>query len=186
MSNGGMMAYRLACEASAHFTSLVSVSGTYMLQRPCTIAKPTNFLHLHGDDDPTVPWTGGLCCNLSLPGMPGLSVPDSLEHLARQFKCRCSNLTCAQQHRGQGQEQGGASSGEARGVSKWSFDGCLNGVLLEVCLLPDWKHHWPARIGKIKSPLQATKFMLDWWAGIVKRDKATTALVSNQELSGRP
>ncbi|MXP23577.1 polyhydroxybutyrate depolymerase [Gordonia sp. HNM0687] len=56
MSNGAMMAYRLACETDL-FAAVAPVAGTRLVG--CATAAPTSLLHIHGTADPTVPYTGG-------------------------------------------------------------------------------------------------------------------------------
>jgi polyhydroxybutyrate depolymerase len=51
MSNGAMMAYRMACQTSL-FAAAAPVSGTQLVS--CTQAHPLSVLHLHGADDPRV------------------------------------------------------------------------------------------------------------------------------------
>lgn len=58
MSNGGMMAYRLACELSGTVSAIASVAGTDNTQR-CQPAKPVAVLHIHAQDDDHVPFNGG-------------------------------------------------------------------------------------------------------------------------------
>lgn len=58
MSNGGMMAYRLACELADTFSAIASVAGTDNTQR-CQPAKPVAVLHIHAKDDDHVPFEGG-------------------------------------------------------------------------------------------------------------------------------
>ncbi len=57
-SNGGMMAYRLACDLSDKITAVAVVTGS-MVTPSCFPAKPVSVIHLHGDLDPTVPIQGG-------------------------------------------------------------------------------------------------------------------------------
>jgi polyhydroxybutyrate depolymerase len=57
-SNGGMMAYRLACDLSDKITAVAVVTGALM-DPTCAPAKQVSLLHIHGDLDPTVPYQGG-------------------------------------------------------------------------------------------------------------------------------
>jgi polyhydroxybutyrate depolymerase len=57
-SNGGMMAYRLACDLSDKITAIAVVTGS-MVTPSCSPAKSVSVIHLHGDLDPTVPIQGG-------------------------------------------------------------------------------------------------------------------------------
>lgn len=58
MSNGAMMAYRLACEAGDVFHGIMAVAGTDNTQR-CTPSRPVPVLHIHAEDDPLVRFAGG-------------------------------------------------------------------------------------------------------------------------------
>lgn len=58
ISNGGMMAYRLACEAADIFTAIAPVAGTDNT-RECKPSRPVAVLHIHAKDDPRVLFDGG-------------------------------------------------------------------------------------------------------------------------------
>lgn len=58
-SNGGFMAYRLACEEAAGVNTVVSLAGTsYFDASLCTAERPVSVLHIHGDADRTVTYPG--------------------------------------------------------------------------------------------------------------------------------
>ena len=57
-SNGGMMAYRLACDLSDKITAIAVVVGS-LVDTSCNPAKQVSLLHIHGDLDPLVPVQGG-------------------------------------------------------------------------------------------------------------------------------
>jgi polyhydroxybutyrate depolymerase len=57
-SNGGMMAYRLACDLSEKITAVAVVTGA-LVDDSCNPSKPVSVIHLHGNLDPTVPFHGG-------------------------------------------------------------------------------------------------------------------------------
>jgi len=58
MSNGGLMAYRLACEMSDVFKAIASVAGTDNT-RQCSPKQPVSVLHIHAKNDTHVLFTGG-------------------------------------------------------------------------------------------------------------------------------
>jgi polyhydroxybutyrate depolymerase len=58
MSNGAMMAYRLACEAGDVFHGIMAVAGTDNTSS-CTPRQPVPVLHVHARDDDTVLFNGG-------------------------------------------------------------------------------------------------------------------------------
>jgi polyhydroxybutyrate depolymerase len=57
-SNGGMMAYRLACDLSEKITAVAVVTGA-LVDDTCIPTNPVSVIHLHGNLDPTVPFHGG-------------------------------------------------------------------------------------------------------------------------------
>ncbi|MGC3953693.1 MAG: PHB depolymerase family esterase [Propionicimonas sp.] len=58
MSNGAMLAERLACEAADLFAGAASVSGVLQMAR-CEPSRPVALLLIHGTDDAAVPYRGG-------------------------------------------------------------------------------------------------------------------------------
>ncbi|HZQ50078.1 MAG TPA: PHB depolymerase family esterase [Candidatus Dormibacteraeota bacterium] len=58
MSNGAMMAQRLACELPGRITAAVSVSGS-LLVGSCHPSRPISILEVHGEADAVVPIKGG-------------------------------------------------------------------------------------------------------------------------------
>ena len=58
MSNGGMMAYRLASELSDRFAAIASVSGPMTIDT-CRPNRPVSILHFHGTADEFAPYYGG-------------------------------------------------------------------------------------------------------------------------------
>ena len=68
-SNGGMMAYRLACEASSLVTAIGVGAGALMT--PCTTQGAVNLVHLHGEQDMVVPFEGGSIAGIAFPPVAG-------------------------------------------------------------------------------------------------------------------
>jgi polyhydroxybutyrate depolymerase len=57
-SNGGMLAYRVACQL-ADLVAAVGVQSATLEYSPCTPVRPISLLHIHGTDDDHVPLAGG-------------------------------------------------------------------------------------------------------------------------------
>jgi polyhydroxybutyrate depolymerase len=60
-SNGGRMAYRLACELSDKIAA-VAIFGAPLHFSPCTPSKNISILHIHGKEDQYNPYEGGESC----------------------------------------------------------------------------------------------------------------------------
>jgi polyhydroxybutyrate depolymerase len=79
MSNGAMMAYRLACEAGDVFHGIMAVAGTDNT-RSCAPRQPVPVLHIHARNDDTVLFDGGAGRKLGRGDLAAefVAVPDSI------------------------------------------------------------------------------------------------------------
>ncbi|BEV15952.1 prolyl oligopeptidase family serine peptidase [Herbaspirillum sp. DW155] len=77
VSNGGMMAYRMAAEAPELFRAVAVVSAVLDVP-PETVKAPMPLLHIHGSDDPFIPFLGGIG-KQEVSQVPRLSVARSIE-----------------------------------------------------------------------------------------------------------
>lgn len=80
-SNGGMMAYRLACELSEKVSAIGVAAGALMVDS-CSATRAVNVLHLHGELDSVVPLTGGESLGITFP-----STRDSVDRYADSARC---------------------------------------------------------------------------------------------------
>ena len=65
LSNGAMMAYRLAAEASDRIAAVAGVAGSMSLQRFAP-SRPMPVLHIHSTDDPIALFDGGVATPASV------------------------------------------------------------------------------------------------------------------------
>lgn len=72
MSNGGMMAYRLASELSHKIAAIAVVSGTMVAAKDPSIQGKVPVLHIHALPDAKVPFSGGT-------GIGGVNFPHVME-----------------------------------------------------------------------------------------------------------
>jgi polyhydroxybutyrate depolymerase len=73
-SNGGFMAYRMACEHATEITAIVSLAGAAADDPArCTPARPVSVLQIHGTADQTISFGGG-----TNEGQPYPSVTETL------------------------------------------------------------------------------------------------------------
>lgn len=122
MSNGAMMAYRLACEIPEKIAAIAPVSGTLIASQPCNPAHSVPVLHIHSAIDTKVPYNGGT-------GLAGYYFPpvDSGLHVWSEFNsCTGDPLKIRD---------------SAFTLSKW-IDNTGN-VMMECYLTDDGGHAWP-------------------------------------------
>jgi polyhydroxybutyrate depolymerase len=116
-SNGGRLAYRIACTDPTLFDGMVAVKADPM--PGCVVTKPQNVLVFASLDDKYVPYK---------PGEKGLETPAATVQLARlQTDMKCSGKPTVVKH--------GAMT-----LSTWS---CANGKTLEWALYQTGGHGFP-------------------------------------------
>jgi polyhydroxybutyrate depolymerase len=125
LSNGGMMAYRLACEASELLAAVAVVSGVVVAQ-PCTPRAPVAVLHIHGSADQNVPLAGGVGAR-SLTRTPFPPVAESIALWVRADGCT------AQPRRTE----------LPRGVESTEYGECRPGGAVTFMLIAGGGHSWP-------------------------------------------
>lgn len=129
MSNGGMMAHRLACEAADVFRAVASVAGTDATDR-CTPSRPISVLHIHARDDTHVLFDGG-----AGPGafrdtskvMNFVSVPETVSRWVARDRC-----TAPPQR-----------SLDVPGAYCETHTGCADGREVQLCVTETGGHTWP-------------------------------------------
>jgi polyhydroxybutyrate depolymerase len=76
-SNGGFMSHRMACDPAGKVTAIASISGvTFADPARCTPPAPVAVLQVHGTDDDTLLFEGGV---LQVPGLPVARYPGAAE-----------------------------------------------------------------------------------------------------------
>lgn len=123
MSNGGMMSYRLACEASNVFCAIAAVAGTDGTT-DCRPGLPV--LHIHAKDDDRVLLSGG-SGSASDTHADFVSVPATVDKWARLNACNGPARRVL--------DKPGAVS-EVR-------SGCQGGAEVQLCVTDSGGHAWP-------------------------------------------
>ncbi|MEX2142592.1 MAG: PHB depolymerase family esterase [Pirellulales bacterium] len=85
MSNGAMMAYRLASEMAEVFAAVATVAGT-MGTETCHPSRPVPIIHFHGTNDEFVPLAGGVG-RRSVTGTNHFSVEHSIRAWVDANRC---------------------------------------------------------------------------------------------------
>lgn len=125
MSNGGMFAYRLACELKGRIAAVASVAGPLppQIADHCNQAGPLSILHIHGTADRIVPWEGGETSS----GGKILSVDATMHLWAGAQKCSEQSVITF-------------SKGN---VSCQSYSNCSTGAAVSLCRVEGGGHTWP-------------------------------------------
>jgi polyhydroxybutyrate depolymerase len=139
ISNGGMMAYRLGCEASDIFAAIGVVSGVLVTQ-PCLPSAPLSVIDFHGTDDRYVPLTGGVGPK-SLIGTEFPPVRDSISFWVGIDACHAPQ-----------------EAQIAQGVTAFEYPKCRAGTAVTFNLIQGGGHAWPGgdRISLILDPPSTT------------------------------
>ena len=89
-SNGGMLAYKLACELSDEITG-IGVQSASLGMNLCQPTHPVSVVHIHGTSDTNFPIDGGLGSGIA--GVPFRSARFAVDTLATSNKCEASPET---------------------------------------------------------------------------------------------
>ncbi len=139
-SNGGMMAYRLACDAGVKVLGAVSVAGTNMAG--CQPSHVLSFVEIHGTADRVVPYKGGSTPESDAAGLPPLTpVPVSVAWMVAALGCE--------------------TSPQETTVSKTTtqtWQRCREGARVQFVTLTGSGHSWPT-----DRPLDATTAIADFF-----------------------
>jgi polyhydroxybutyrate depolymerase len=128
MSNGAMMSYRLACEASDVFKGIMAVAGTDNTKQ-CKPAQPVPVLHIHARNDDRVIFTGGAGKAFRNEALVSdfVSVPDSI---AKWVKLNRANAKAKRVL-------------TVPGASCDLHEAGANGAPVELCVTDTGGHSWP-------------------------------------------
>lgn len=141
ISNGGMMAYRFACERGDLIAGIASVAGTRL--DDCVPERPMPILQVHGTDDRVVPYDGGhSAAGLVVSGTSFPPVESSMARLAAQLHCEADPET--------------TSSVSRVVVREWT--GCGGAGRVELDTVRGLAHQWPRG-----APLDATERILEFF-----------------------
>jgi polyhydroxybutyrate depolymerase len=145
MSNGAIMAYRLASELSDRIAAVAPVSGP-MGTETCAPKRPVPVLHFHGTDDEFAPFKGGK-------GDKSLSQTDfySVEHTVRAWVkadgCKEEPTT----------EELPDTAKDGTKVTRKVYGGGKDGSEVVLVVIEGGGHTWPGREPALKLLGKATK-----------------------------
>jgi polyhydroxybutyrate depolymerase len=91
-SNGGYMAYRLACEAADVFAAVASIAGaTFLDAAACGPSRPVSVLQVHGTRDEVILYGGDMAAGFGREGYP--SAVTSVARHAALNGCSAETVT---------------------------------------------------------------------------------------------
>jgi polyhydroxybutyrate depolymerase len=129
MSNGGMLAHRLACEAPDVFRAVASVAGTDATAN-CAPSRPTSVLHIHARNDTHLLFTGGAgedAFRDASKVMDFVSVPETVARWVKRNQCSPAPRRIL----------------EKPGAYCDAYSGCAGGVSVQLCVTEQGGHSWP-------------------------------------------
>ncbi len=154
-SNGGFLAYRLACEMADTFAAIAPVSGVQGIDPDaCRPSRPVPVLHFHGTSDPIVPYNGGTpgpSLGVALP-LTFRSVDDTLAIWMNKDGCSGAGTVIYQK-------------GDATCTD---YGPCQGGAQVTKCKLAGDGHTWPGGVpipflGSTSNDLSATDAMVSFF-----------------------
>ncbi|SMC44495.1 alpha/beta hydrolase family esterase [Pedobacter africanus] len=151
MSNGGMMAYRLAAEIPDKIAAVAPVSASMVLPGPIHPSRPVPIMHIHSIKDTIVPYAGGV-------GIGGYTFPpvDSvLKIWAAKNGCTANPQVIVNDQKYR--------------LTAWKD--CSNATTIRCYLTMDGGHSWPG--GKKSNPrgdepstaINATELICNFFQG---------------------
>ena len=128
MSNGAMLAYRIACEQTDQVAA-VAVVASPGIPDGCAPTRPVAVMHIHGTADPCVPYDGGPgggCArnNRTFEAMPAQAMVDTWREL---YSCEANPAITYQ-------------NGQA---SCLTYGPCLGNTEVRFCTIQGGGHTWP-------------------------------------------
>ena len=163
ISNGGLFSFRLACDRSEIFSAVIPIAANLGVEKSkkCSPKKALSILHIMGDQDPIVPFSGG-----DIKGPLGLkklgkvlSARETHEFWKKQFAC--SSQTSSNH---KSEKKDGTTLEEIK-ISK-----CKDNVQFSQVIVHGGGHTWPGGnpilserlVGKTSSNYIASMGLIDF------------------------
>ena len=148
ISNGGMMSYRLACEAAHKIAAIAPVEGAQNLE--CQPDGPVSVIVFHGTADGHVAFDGGTSKYQIGPARTDNSVASAVSFWAREDSC-----------------DGTPEIEKTSAVHTQTYIGCKGGTAVKLYAIQGGHHNWPG--GRLSgNQIPATDLM---WAFFVEHPK---------------
>ena len=151
MSNGGFFSFHLACNLSASFAAVASVTGSMTKSTfdSCNPRKPTPVMQIHGSLDFTVPYKGLDTLNMK-------PIMDVMEYWKVSNACDDYVLSLP-----------GILPGTTSWTETYQYSNCLNGTENIHLYVQGADHIWP---GSIYESIQSPDSSSSIWSFFLKYD----------------
>lgn len=160
ISNGGFMALRLACDATARFAGVAAVTAqlTDYLSTRCRPSRPLPVLLLNGTEDPLVPYKGGVVAERF--GGRGAVIPTdaTLGFWAWRNGCQGGPRTARLPDR---------DPGDGTRIERMAWETCIGGARVVLYRVVGGGHTWPGKV----------QYLPERWIGRTSRDADGTELI---------
>jgi polyhydroxybutyrate depolymerase len=138
ISNGAIMAYRLACELAGKITAIAPVDGSipYMFLKECSPSGPVSVLAINNVNDPLVPYDGGEAYTHFHKKKLGqlLSVKESVGFWTKQNKCTETPVIAEEPDR---------DPKDGTRVTRQEYSGGIEGTEVILYSVEGGGHTWP-------------------------------------------
>ena len=168
ISNGGMMAQRLACEQADRIAGIATVAGGLPepLQATCKPARALPVLVIQGTEDPIVPWSGGAVAGFEDFGKV-LSARETAKFWAANNRCGDGGVIAAEPDR---------DPKDGTRVKREVFASCPAGAAVKLAAVEGGGHTWPGGyqylperfIGRTSQDVDANMLIWDFFKGGVR------------------
>lgn len=151
ISEGGMMAYRMACEVPDLWRAVAAIAATDRT-RDCSPTTPVSVLHIHARDDPQVPFAGAVRPDAAdKPSAPrAMSVTDTTSKWAQLDGCAAQPRHIL----------------DKDGAYCEAYTYCRGKAEVQLCVTETGGHSWPGSKATrgASTALSATELMWDFFS----------------------
>jgi polyhydroxybutyrate depolymerase len=163
MSNGALMAYRLACEARDTFQAVAGVAAGVFVMAVADCEQPIPVLFIQGTLDTILPWDGTILSGQYV----GLSAADSLTFWSQLNGCNTATDAVEQESLPDVDQDDDST------VTHIALTDCAEGAQVQFYSVVGGGHTWPSRpfdvdfeLGALNRDMDATQVIWDWLAGL--------------------
>ena len=166
ISKGGQMAFRLGCDLTDRIAAVVAVAVPMSTDVTCEPSGSIPIMIIHGKKDPIAPFEGGECKMRSddlLGTMPYSEMPTTCKSINNVTNFWIDNNDCSSQSK---------MTYQNGDVVCQTFDQCVDGTEVTLCVSENAGHTWPGMPGKNL----ASQSLVESVVGKVTRD------ISNDQI----